>query len=373
MLMSREYRKQIAFRKTIEDVLYNDAPVSMRPLFAEIATKTGKPKFLTDIAPAIVDMMYMEYAPEKWLSKTGAIPYSMVNDVLTHSGSLSSLADAIIAMYGANWDNIYSAYTDEYEPLHNYDMYQKATYNSAENHNGADTLTKSGSETNTKAGTETNTKAGTETNTKTGKEIDTKSGTETTTYAGDETLTKAGSESLTKEGSEKTTYNSNTENQVSAFNSTSYQDATKAIHSGADSVTYGEDANDTADARVDTTSFDERTDTKSFTNRTDSLGFTDRKDELSFDQRKDELSFNNRTDTLSFTNRTDTLSYTNRSDSQSYNSAFSHSGYDELERSGNIGVTTSQQMLQSEIDLRQYNFIMQVFRDVTDLLGLPIY
>ena len=50
-------------------------------------------------------------------------------------------------------------------------------------------------------------------------------------------------------------------------------------------------------------------------------------------------------------------------------------GWHEYERKeyGNIGVTTSQQMLQSEIDLRQYNFIMQVFRDITDLIGLPIY
>lgn len=356
MLNSRQYRHQIAFKKTIEDVLYNDAPANMRPLFAEIANQTDAPDFLDDISPNTLDMMYEQYAPEKWLSKFGAIPYTEVNGELQHAGSLASLADAIIVTYGANWNNIWNAYTKEYEPLHNYDMYQKATYNSAENHNGADTLTKSGSETNTKAGTETNTKAGTETETKTGKEIDTKSGRETNTQGGTETLTKA--------GSERTGYNSDNEQKVSAFNSTSYQDATLNEKRGADAITYGVNETGTASAR---------TDTKSFTNRTDELSFTDRKDELSFDQRKDELSFNNRTDTLSFTNRTDTISYTNRSDSQTYNSAFSHSGYDELEREGNIGVTTSQQMLQSEIELRQYKFIMRVFQDITDLLGLPIY
>lgn len=41
-----------------------------------------------------------------------------------------------------------------------------------------------------------------------------------------------------------------------------------------------------------------------------------------------------------------------------------------LTRSGNIGVTTSQQMLQSEIDLRQYNFYEQLFNDVDEVMCL---
>ena len=41
-----------------------------------------------------------------------------------------------------------------------------------------------------------------------------------------------------------------------------------------------------------------------------------------------------------------------------------------LTRSGNIGVTTSQQMLQSEIDLRQYNFFEQLFNDVDEVMCL---
>ena len=44
-----------------------------------------------------------------------------------------------------------------------------------------------------------------------------------------------------------------------------------------------------------------------------------------------------------------------------------------LTRSGNIGVTTSQQMLQSEIDLRKYNLIEQIYRDLDSLLTLSIY
>lgn len=45
----------------------------------------------------------------------------------------------------------------------------------------------------------------------------------------------------------------------------------------------------------------------------------------------------------------------------------------ELTRSGNIGVTTSQQMLQSEIDLRKWNFTEMMYEDVDSICTLSIY
>lgn len=45
----------------------------------------------------------------------------------------------------------------------------------------------------------------------------------------------------------------------------------------------------------------------------------------------------------------------------------------DLTRAGNIGVTTSQQMIQSEIDLRRQNFFDIVFADLDSILALPIY
>lgn len=44
-----------------------------------------------------------------------------------------------------------------------------------------------------------------------------------------------------------------------------------------------------------------------------------------------------------------------------------------LKRSGNIGVTTSQQMLQSELELRAYRFFEEVYKDVDRIVALPIY
>lgn len=44
-----------------------------------------------------------------------------------------------------------------------------------------------------------------------------------------------------------------------------------------------------------------------------------------------------------------------------------------LTRSGNIGVTTSQQMIESEIELRKNNFIEIMFNDIDSVLALEIY
>lgn len=44
-----------------------------------------------------------------------------------------------------------------------------------------------------------------------------------------------------------------------------------------------------------------------------------------------------------------------------------------LERSGNIGVTTSQQMIKSEIELWQWNFIQMIYKDVDSVLTCPKY
>lgn len=44
-----------------------------------------------------------------------------------------------------------------------------------------------------------------------------------------------------------------------------------------------------------------------------------------------------------------------------------------LTRSGNIGVTTSQMMLESELQLRAYRFFEEVYKDVDRITALPIY
>lgn len=58
---------------------------------------------------------------------------------------------------------------------------------------------------------------------------------------------------------------------------------------------------------------------------------------------------------------TETKAFTNRKDTR------------DLTRSGNIGVTTSQQMLQSSIELARWNFWLQVFEDLDATFCLDCY
>lgn len=44
-----------------------------------------------------------------------------------------------------------------------------------------------------------------------------------------------------------------------------------------------------------------------------------------------------------------------------------------LRTHGNIGVTTSQQMLQSELELREYNFWQKVFKDIDKTIAVLVY
>lgn len=47
--------------------------------------------------------------------------------------------------------------------------------------------------------------------------------------------------------------------------------------------------------------------------------------------------------------------------------------HETINRSGNIGVTTTQQMLSSERELWVWNFFDQVYKDIDTVLSLPIY
>lgn len=63
--------------------------------------------------------------------------------------------------------------------------------------------------------------------------------------------------------------------------------------------------------------------------------------------------------------------------SKSSNSVVTSSDFNEnkreLTRQGNIGVTTSQQMLTSELELREYNFFEKILTDIDSVICLSTY
>lgn len=235
---------------------------------------------------------------------------------------------------------LYEALRAKYDPITNYDKTIESTMEYKGTETNTNTPTGKEINKNTPSGTETITVSptGSETNTfgYSGSETNTniKSGTET------DTLAKTGSEAVGHSLGQKVSTTSKT-----TYDSQSWNDAEKTVDSAA--------------TDTDTTSFTDRqdTNTKSFTNRqdTDVKTFTNRQDTetKTFTNRQDTetKTFTNRQtiDELSFDGRqtTDVKSFTNRKDEYNYHEF------------GNIGVTTSQQMIESQFPLTEKDKLMQ--------------
>ena len=82
----------------------------------------------------------------------------------------------------------------------------------------------------------------------------------------------------------------------------------------------------------------------------------------------DSNDINNSTDEFIYNNETKTNTGTNTSTKTNSGSNETHSTI-----SGNIGVTTTQQMIVSEIELRKYNIVNEFYSDLDNLLTIGIY
>ena len=135
---------------------------------------------------------------------------------------------------------------------------------------------------------------------------------ETTTLSGSETDTKSGSETRTLTGNDSTTYTG----------------GTTTTPTGSSSVTHKETAfNEPSDLATSTQ------DITSYEGMTTSEVFKDREDTLT----------HNTTDTSTFNNLKNERTFNNRKNERTF------------ERKGNIGVTTSQQMLEQERNIAMFS------------------
>ena len=251
---------------------------------------------------------------------------------LTQAG-ITACSKMSAALWYPKWTRLWNVMTAEYNPLENYNMHEEEDTNPT----GTETteLEFSGSETdtNTKSGTETHTlaKAGTETKTRT------ESGTET------DTLSHTGNDTVRTQG---TAANNKEENSVYGFNSAAaVPESEKEVNT---------------DQTVTTTPGVTDTNNKTFTNR----------------QTSDVESYTNRqdTDTLAFANRQDQnqKTFTNRKNTET-KSFEDRNTHRELDRSGNIGTVTAQDMYLQELEVAKYNFWLQVFEDLDSTICLDCY
>lgn len=232
----------------------------------------------------------------------------------------AKLADTLFIMYGDKWTRLWNALHAEYNPINNYDMVETETPAEVTH-----SITPAETTTTETPAEVTHTITPAETTT-------TETPAETT-----KTITPAETTDTTKPA--KTV----SENEVSAFNSSDYVDNMKTTTTG--------DNNDkgTSVFTVDTAG-SEKVETNTAGNtkiEVDTVG-----------SEKVEV---------------DTAGNTKVEVDTAGSDVFTVQTARELTRSGNIGVTTSQQMLTSEIELRQWNYFNGVFNDIDTLLTLSIY
>lgn len=194
-------------------------------------------------------------------------------------------------------------------------------YKALQNYNGDETRTV------------TTTDTGTDTFSHTGSESSTLNDSSSNTRTGSESLESSGSDSLSKTGTVGSQGSNLSDNNVFGFNSSSSVPSDNSNSSNESTDTYN---------LSDKTSYGKK-DTKVYNNVSDS---------------------GSRESTNTVSNES---SETETKDLQTNTSETFH-------REGNLGVTTSQQMLESEFELRMnYRFFDVVFADVDKTLALQLY
>lgn len=274
----------------------------------------------------------------------------LVDKLSDKNGELSTenmerLARIIFSKYHENWERAWYALSLEYNPIHNYD--------------GDETVTTERTYENTNNNTLTNTKTHNlsvdNTGTVTDNDTITKTGTDITNIINVED--KTGSDTLTKSGKETNTDTKNGSmietNEIAGYNSSTYSNDSKK-----------------------TTSYNNYTDTNE-------LSYNTREDVQNYDTNVNTV--NDETVTYNTTN-IDNKTTTNNlkeetkgtiSDSGTNNNQEngSESTTVTTKKGGNLGVTTTQQMLTSELEFRaMYNFFNNlVYKNIDEVLTIKVY
>ena len=250
---------------------------------------------------------------------------------------ISEISTLVYKATEYRYNTLYSTIIQEYDPIENYKMIEEITVNYQGDEKTVNQFI--GKEKNT-----INYKGEEST-------VDSKSGTDTNV------LTKNGTESnsLSKSGSENVN-ESDTRGDVTTTTKKAPFDSENFYNESQDLTSQSK-----ADVKNTTTTFTDRVDnnTTTFANRTDNEQITYNSSNninKSFNGRSDEniKEFDGRADESlkSFMNRKDVTTHT---------------------RSGNIGVTTSQQMLESQRLLANFKFVDIVARDIVKKIAILLY
>jgi len=375
-------------RKTLLETV-TDGNVAEHGIFKYLqARATDSPKYLQGDMTVLNYGYYYSHSGDKYISPL--VTRIMGGDDTLSDDKSNTLADMLLKICRPNWDKVYEALSVDYSPIENTDAYIT--------HNTSTTGRSSGTSNLTDSGTDNHMHSGSDTRTNTGTDTHALSGTDTTKDTGTDTMAKTGTEknegkvnetdyhhSYTTDTESNPGGTSTTQNQAYGFNSSEPSNDTKSVTTVNQTLTTihrtvsvqtDKDGNPVKDANgeeikepgknsdeidrktSDTTTYNTvDTDTKNLTESTE-YGHKD-------------------TETLDVT---DTTNY-NSSDNETINISHAgttsgeNSGSEQYEehRHGNIGVTTNQQMISKELELRKRFFYETVFADLDKYLCLSIY
>ena len=375
-------------RKTVLETV-TDGNVAEHGIFKFLQSRaTDSPKYLQGDMTVLNYGYYYSHSGDKYISPL--VTRIMGSDDTLSDDKSNTLADMLLKICRPNWDKVYEALSVDYSPIENTDAYIT--------HNTSTTGRSSGTSNLTDSGTDNHMHSGSDTRTNTGTDTHALSGTDTTKDTGTDTMAKTGTEknegkvnetdyhhSYTTDTESNPGGTSTTQNQAYGFNSSEPSNDTTSITTVKQTLTTihrtvsvqtDKDGNPVKDEHGElikepgknSDEIDRKTSDTTTYNTTD----TDTKNltESTEYGRKD-------TETLDVT---DTTNY-NSSDNETINLSHAgttsgeNSGSEQYEehRHGNIGVTSNQQMISEELELRKRFFYETVFADLDKYLCLSIY
>lgn len=253
------------------------------------------------------------------------------------------------------FDNLYRTTIQDYNPIDNYDRTEETD------------VTLSGNNSNTTVSESTNVKTGSETDNTTGGITNTKTGSETDNTTGSIANTKSGNTELAKIGSiTEETMDSGTETHTQNVN-TETTDQTRAFNSGL--IDTAKSKTTTPAANTDILSFDNRKNLKStgYTGYKETETYNDVSDVSTYDN-LNHVTTHNATDTSTYNNLKRETTFNNVTDTNNQTSTAEETVSNTTKTTskihGNIGVTTTAQMLEGERELSEFDFIDIVYRTV---------
>ncbi len=317
------------------------------------------------ITPQSLDIAYHGgHSGNKWISP---LLNNFVSEGQISNESRQLIALSLFSLYGASWEKEYATLSAQYNPIENYNMVEEMT---------DDITTRERGTRSTRTPNLSRAKSGTETETlnlqdqRTLNTQHTKTGTETETFNLQDQRTlntqhaKTGTEQLAANDQEVTTpaLQTVTGDAVYGFNSGTAVNTDTRTENATGTNTVVTTKSDTTTFNL--TEVDTGTDTTAKTG-TDATQYNVTEADTGTD-----TTAKTGTDTMQYGTTetetgTDTTAYTGTdTDTRNY----------KLTRSGNIGVTTSQQMLQAERDLWLWNYFNDViFPDIDKALTLCVY